>query len=120
MAMGAAFVANYTYLQRKQPGCADAQCALMRAALRWIAVAAVLLVGVELVVLPIYLATVAVGSTAGLASVQLMIGAYGWALVLRVILAFVGRRRASRFPVPERHERRVMRRCSAPWPTPLL
>jgi anaerobic dimethyl sulfoxide reductase subunit C (anchor subunit) len=90
MAMGAAFVANYTYLQRKQPGCADAQCTLMRAALRWIAVAAVLLVGVELVVLPIYMSTVAVGSTAGLASVQLMIGAYSWALVLRVILAFVG------------------------------
>jgi anaerobic dimethyl sulfoxide reductase subunit C (anchor subunit) len=90
MAMGAAFVANYAYLQRKQPGCADAQCALMRAALRWIAVAAVLLVGVELVVLPIYMAMVAAGSTAGLASVQLMIGAYGWALVLRVILAFVG------------------------------
>jgi anaerobic dimethyl sulfoxide reductase subunit C (anchor subunit) len=90
MAMGAAFVANYTYIQRKQPGCADAQCTLMRAALRWIAVAAVLLVGVELVVLPIYMSTVAVGSTAGLASVQLMIGAYSWALVLRVILAFVG------------------------------
>jgi anaerobic dimethyl sulfoxide reductase subunit C (anchor subunit) len=90
MAMGAAFVANYTYLQRKQPGCADAQCALMRAALRWIAVASVLLVGVELVVLPIYMTTVAVGSAAGLASVQLMVGAFGWALVLRVILAFVG------------------------------
>jgi anaerobic dimethyl sulfoxide reductase subunit C (anchor subunit) len=90
MAMGAAFVANYAYLQRKQPGCADEQCTLMRAMLRGIAVAAVLLVGVELVVLPLSMATTAVGSTAGLASVQLMIGTYGWALVLRVILAFVG------------------------------
>ena len=62
----------------------------MRAMLRGIAVAAVLLVGVELVVLPLSMATTAVGSTAGLASVQLMIGAYGWALVLRVVLAFVG------------------------------
>jgi len=53
-------------------------------------VAAVLLVGVELVVLPLSMATTAVGSTAGLASVQLMIGTYGWALVLRVVLAFVG------------------------------
>ncbi len=90
MAMGAAFVANYGYLQRKQPGCADLQCTLMREALHWIAIAAVVLVGVELVVLPVYLATIAVGSPAGLASIQLMIGAYGWALVLRVILAFVG------------------------------
>ena len=90
MAMGAAFVANYAYLQRKQPGCADEQCSLMRVMLRGIAVAAVLLVGVELVVLPLSMATTAVGSTAGLASVQLMIGTYGWALVLRVVLAFVG------------------------------
>jgi anaerobic dimethyl sulfoxide reductase subunit C len=90
MAMGAAFVANYAYLQRKQAACADAQCTLMRESLRWLAVAAVLLVGVELVVLPISLAVVAVGSTAGAASIQVMVGTYGWMLVLRVVLAFVG------------------------------
>jgi anaerobic dimethyl sulfoxide reductase subunit C (anchor subunit) len=90
MAMGAAFVANYAYLQHKQADCADAQCILMRDSLRWLAVAAVLLVGVELVVLPISMASVAVGSTAGAASIQLMVGTYGWMLVLRVVLAFVG------------------------------
>ncbi|MBU2611433.1 MAG: dimethyl sulfoxide reductase anchor subunit [Chloroflexi bacterium] len=90
LAMGAAFVANYDYVRRKEPDCADVQCTLMREALRWVAVAAVLLVGVELVVLPIYLATLASGSAAGLASVQLMAGSFGWVLALRVILAFVG------------------------------
>ena len=90
LAMGAAFVANYAYVQRKEPGCADVQCTLMREALRWIAIAAVVLLGVELVVLPLYLATVAGGNAAGLASVQLMAGSFGWALALRVILAFVG------------------------------
>jgi len=90
LAMGAAFVANYAYLQRKEPGCADTQCTLMREALRWIAVAAVLLLGVELVALPLYLATLAGGSAAGLASVQLMVGSYGWVLALRVVLVFVG------------------------------
>lgn len=90
LAMGAAFVANYAYLQRKQADCAEAQCNLMRQALRWIAVAAVVLVGVELVVLPIYLASVASGSMTGLASVKLMTGSFGWLLTLRVILAFVG------------------------------
>ncbi len=90
MAMGAAFVANYAYLQRKQPGCAEAQCTLMRDSLRWIAVAAMLLVGVELVVLPLYLATLAGGSATGLASVKLMAGSFGWVLALRVILAFIG------------------------------
>jgi DMSO reductase anchor subunit len=90
LAMGVAFVANYAYMQRKKAACAEAQCTLMREALRWIAVAAIVLVGIELVVLPIYLATVAGGSTAGLASVQLMVGSFGWLLALRIILAFVG------------------------------
>jgi anaerobic dimethyl sulfoxide reductase subunit C (anchor subunit) len=90
LAMGAAFVANYAYLQRKQADCAEAQCTLMREALRWIAVAALVLVGVELVVLPIYMATVAGGSATGLASVKLMAGSLGWILVLRIILAFIG------------------------------
>jgi len=90
LAMGVAFVANYAYLQRKQADCAEAQCTLMREAMRWIAVAAVLLVGMELVVLPMYLVTVAGGSAAGLASVKLMAGTYGWVLALRVLLAFIG------------------------------
>jgi anaerobic dimethyl sulfoxide reductase subunit C (anchor subunit) len=90
LAMGTAFVANYAYLQQKQPDCADKQCTLMRDALRWIAVVSVLLVGVELVVLPLYLVALASGSATGLASVKLMAGSYGWALALRIILAFVG------------------------------
>jgi anaerobic dimethyl sulfoxide reductase subunit C len=90
LAMGVAFVANYNYLQRKEPGCADEQCTLMREALRWIALAAVILLGVELVVLPIYVAQIASGSAAGLASVELMAGSLGWMLILRVVLAFLG------------------------------
>lgn len=90
LAMGVAFVANYNYLQRKEPGCADEQCTLMRETLRWIALAAVILLGVELVLLPIYLAQTASGSVAGLASVKLMAGSLGWMLILRVVLAFLG------------------------------
>lgn len=90
LAMGAAFVANYAYLQRRQMAGMDKQSALLREALRWIAIAAVVILGVELVVLPLYMATLAGGSAAGLASVQLMTVSFGWALALRVILAFVG------------------------------
>ena len=90
LAMGAAFVANYSYMQRKQPGCADEQCTLMRETLRWIALAAVILLGVELVVLPIYLATVASGSAAGTVTVKLIAGLDGWMLILRVVLVFLG------------------------------
>jgi hypothetical protein len=90
MAMGAAFVANYAYVQKKDPGCKDEQCTLMRDSLRWFAVAAVLLVGIELVVLPIYLAALAGTGGAGLATIDMMAGPFGWVLALRVILAFIG------------------------------
>jgi anaerobic dimethyl sulfoxide reductase subunit C len=90
LAMGAAFVANYSYIQRKQPGCADEQCTLLRETLRWLALAAVILLGVELVVLPIYLVALASGSATGLASVKLIAGSYGLILMLRVVLAFLG------------------------------
>ncbi len=90
LAMGVAFVANYAYLQRKQPDCAEIQCTLMREALRWVALAAVLLLGIEMVILPISVASLSIGNAAALASLQLMIGSFGWALTLRVALAFVG------------------------------
>lgn len=90
LAVGAAFVANYAYVQRTTPGCADAQCALMREALRWVAVVSVVLVGMELIVLPLYLASLATGSSVGLASVELMAGPFQLALILRIALAFLG------------------------------
>ena len=62
----------------------------MRGTLRWLALVAVVLVGIELVILPIYLTTLATGSAAGLATVKLMAGSFGWVLALRVILAFIG------------------------------
>lgn len=90
LAMGVAFVANYAYVKSKNPGCADAQCTLMRDALRWIAIVAVALLGVELVVLPIYLVSLAAGSSSAVLSAQLMVGPFVWALVLRIALAFIG------------------------------
>ncbi|MBN1535404.1 MAG: dimethyl sulfoxide reductase anchor subunit [Anaerolineales bacterium] len=90
LAVGVAFVANYAYMKRKEPQCADTQCSLMRGALRWIAIASVIVLGIELVVLPIYLASLSTGPSAAMKSAQMMVGAYGWVLVLRVVLAFVG------------------------------
>ena len=77
LAMGAAFVANYSYEHSKNPTKKDTLSVQMRQALRWIALASICLLGVEFVVLPIYLSTLAVGML-------------GWVLVLRLVLAFVG------------------------------
>jgi anaerobic dimethyl sulfoxide reductase subunit C (anchor subunit) len=90
LAIGAALVANYAYVQRQEPECAATQCTLLRETVRWIAITAVLVLGVELVVAPIYLTTLSVGNTAAQESARLMVQNFGVLLALRLILAFIG------------------------------
>ena len=90
LAMGVAFVANYAYIQKKDPEGTEVQANLLRDSLRGIAVASVVLLGIEFVVIPIYIAYLALGTAASLASANLMIGPFGLVFVLRLILAFVG------------------------------
>ncbi len=88
LALGAAFVANYAYLQRTNPGCASEQCTLLHTILRWFALASLVLLGVEFVVLPV---TVALWSSGpALASAQLLVGSYAAVFGLRLVLVFVG------------------------------
>jgi anaerobic dimethyl sulfoxide reductase subunit C (anchor subunit) len=90
-AVGAAFVANYAYIQRTNPGCAEAQCQLLRGALRWIAVSAVVLLGIQLVVAPLQVAYLAAApEAAARASAELMFGEFGLLFGLRLALAFLG------------------------------
>ncbi len=83
LAMGAAFVANYAYVQKHNPGCVDDQCELMRAAVRGISVSTLVFLGVEFVTLPIYLASLSAAGPAAQASLQLMIGPFSAVFVLR-------------------------------------
>lgn len=90
LAMGAAFVVNYAYVQRKMPECEEVQCELLRGSLRWIAMAAVILLGVQFVMAPLHIAYLAAGPTTGAASAALRIAGYGIVFALRLILAFIG------------------------------
>mgnify|MGYP006286786467 CR=1 FL=1 len=90
LALGAALVANYTINKSKNPDCEDTQCELLRASLKGISIAAIVLVGVELVVLPLKISYLSVSSAAGLESVRMMVGAFGGIQVLQLILAFLG------------------------------
>ncbi|MBE3117564.1 MAG: hypothetical protein IMZ50_02255 [Candidatus Atribacteria bacterium] len=58
--------------------------------IRWIAIASILLLGIELIVLPIYLAYLATGSAAALTSLGLMAGKFNLAFILRLVLGFIG------------------------------
>ena len=88
LAMGAAFVANYWYVQRKNPGCASDQCVLLRDSLKWIAVASIVLLGCQFVIVPLAL-TLAAASGAS-ASVSVMAGEFGVVFILRLVLVFLG------------------------------
>lgn len=91
LAMGAAFVANYAYLQRRNPGCADEQCILLRDALRGIAISAIALLGVELIVVPLQTAYLAASpEAAAAASAELTYAQYGVVFALRLALVFFG------------------------------
>jgi anaerobic dimethyl sulfoxide reductase subunit C (anchor subunit) len=91
LAVGAAFVANYAYIQRTNPGCAEQQCQLLRGALRMFALASVLLLGVELVAAPLQVAYLAAApQAAARASAELMFGELGLLFGLRLALAFLG------------------------------
>ena len=89
LAMGAAFVANYAYVQRKNPGCADAQCVLLRTTLSGIGISSIVLLGVEFVVLPLYLVYMS-SAASGVPTGDLMAGSYNTMMAVRLVLAFLG------------------------------
>jgi anaerobic dimethyl sulfoxide reductase subunit C (anchor subunit) len=91
LAMGSAFVANYAYVKKKEPSCATAQCQLVCDVARWIAVATVVLLGVELVVAPLQLSyLISNGSAIGIQSVSMLWSQFGTLFGLRLAVAFVG------------------------------
>jgi anaerobic dimethyl sulfoxide reductase subunit C (anchor subunit) len=90
LATCAAFVANFAIVKKKHPESADLQIKVLHSSLRWIAVLAVVLLGVELVVTPLYLVSLATGVPQAVASAKLIAGPLGTMFLLRMILAFVG------------------------------
>lgn len=90
MAVGAVFVATYASIKRREPEHAKTQLGLVRDVVRWIAITAVVLLGIQVVILPFYLATLGTGPAAAVDTAALLVGPLGWALILRVGLVFLG------------------------------
>lgn len=81
-----ALLANYARIQKAEPRLQD----LLRNTLQGIAIAAIILLGVEFLALPIYMAYLSTQGPAALLTLHSLINIYGAALFLRLILAFVG------------------------------
>ncbi len=87
LAMGAAFVANYWYVQRKNPGCASDVCVLLRDSLRWFAISSIVLLGFQFVLLPLWIALMAGPATE---SAMMLVSEFATVFALRLILVFLG------------------------------
>ena len=83
-------MASYASVKRREPEHAKTQLGLMREVVRWIAIVAVILLGIQLVILPLYVAALGAGSTAAAATAAFLVGPFVWALILRVALVFLG------------------------------
>lgn len=91
LAVGVTFVTTYSYLKSRVSSDELSQLAdLLRDALRWIAVGSIVLLGVELIVIPLYISTLATGGPTAIESVDKMIGDYGVVFGLRLLLGFIG------------------------------
>jgi anaerobic dimethyl sulfoxide reductase subunit C (anchor subunit) len=90
LALGAAFVANYAYIKSKMPDCADVQCELLRGIMRWIAIGSIVLLGVEFIAIPMYLALLASMGGEAANTASLMLNNFGVVFGFRLFLAFLG------------------------------
>ena len=90
LAVAVVLVINYGQATKKNAKSAAKQLPLLRQVIQGIALSAVLLLGIEFLVLPIYMAYLATQGSAALQSLMLMVGPYLGTLVLRLLLVFVG------------------------------
>jgi anaerobic dimethyl sulfoxide reductase subunit C (anchor subunit) len=90
LAMGTAFAANYLYLKRRTETGLRMQLDLLRSSLRGIALVSLILLGIQLVVTPVYLAGLASGVPEAQQSASMLIDDFSAVFVLRLTLSFVG------------------------------
>lgn len=81
-----ALLANYARIQKKGSPLQD----LLRNTLKVLAVAAIILMGIEFLVLPIYMAYLSTQGSTALQTLNLLIDSYSVALIVRLVLVFAG------------------------------
>jgi anaerobic dimethyl sulfoxide reductase subunit C (anchor subunit) len=91
LAMGAAFVVNFWYVKRNQMDPANVQYSMLATSLRYIALLAMAMMGIQFIVMPLYFASLSTaGNAAASASLNVIFGEHGVLLAVRLLLLFVG------------------------------
>jgi anaerobic dimethyl sulfoxide reductase subunit C (anchor subunit) len=90
LAVAAGLVWLYADLKKKDSKAAGKSVEILKEILQRIAIAALILLGIQFLVLPIYMAYLGTQGPAARASLDLMVGSFGFTLALRLLLVFVG------------------------------
>ena len=86
LAAATALMLNYAKVQKKDVALQE----FVKSSLQWIAVAAIILLGIEFLVLPLYLAYLSTQGTAALHILNLLVSPHGPTLALPLFLVFAG------------------------------
>jgi anaerobic dimethyl sulfoxide reductase subunit C (anchor subunit) len=91
LAIGAALVVNFWYVRRQNMDPQNVQYSMLATTLRWVSLIAIVLLGVQFLIVPLYLGALGIeGSAAAVASIGL-IGQQQWLVfAARLVLLFVG------------------------------
>lgn len=91
LAMGAAFVVNYWYLRSKGMDENDKQFSMLATTLRWIAILSIVMLGVQFIVIPLYIASLSThADPAATESVSILLDDNGFVFLARLVLVFLG------------------------------
>ena len=90
LAISAAFVAGYAYLQRRGESETEKQREILTITLRWMALIAVLVLGFQFIVLPLYMGYLAVSGPTAERSAEILVVEHGLLFAMRLLLIFLG------------------------------
>lgn len=89
--LGVLTVATALVMDHSRSGKApEKQMDLLRSVLQGLAMASIILLGIEFLVLPLYMAYLSSQGSAAVESLNMMVGSFGATLALRLILVFIG------------------------------
>jgi anaerobic dimethyl sulfoxide reductase subunit C (anchor subunit) len=90
LAISAAFVIGYGYLQRRGQAETEKQREILAITLRWMALIAVLILGFQFIVLPLYMGFLAVSGPTAQKSAEILVVEHGLLFAMRLLLIFLG------------------------------
>jgi anaerobic dimethyl sulfoxide reductase subunit C (anchor subunit) len=90
LAISVAYVGSYAYLHARKGEESEQQRHILAVTLRWMALVALVMLGIQFIILPIYMGYLASAGPTAERSAAILVDEHGWLFALRLILLFLG------------------------------